>query len=615
MESTLIKDTKLITTTLLLILTIHSAQAELDCALVTQKAMTNPVETLSSLESMPQPDDVNEQACLYLTKASILSNRGAYEQARENILLAEQALNAADAPQFLLQNQLKIVKARNAEQYGETLQGKTLITEVINDSEQQGELDLLSEALFTRALLNDRTGASLLAIEDLQRAYKITQTNDTLVSNAQIAFALARVLRGTQDLEGALNYSNQALSYAIDNEISQAIVYSLQLKGDIQLQLNLLDEAQTSFRESIKYAEKIEDDLALSVALRSLGDILTRKENYEMALTYYLNTKQIYQQLEVSSMAGIHARIARTYLKLKSYQLAQENIDAAYAYTTDSPDFVNLRHQLNRMQAELHAYNGNYRDAYMVVNALEEEVENLEDQQQQETLMALQTSFEVDIQEQENQRLRADNALQSVLLENSQQLDRLYFKVVLLLLGLVSVLGFLMFRNRKHKAELTHIVNYDGLTKVFSRRRIMEVLKSALDNEFRVAVAIIDLDHFKTFNDVYEHAMGDKVLVSFAEYAKKYFSEIGYVGRIGGEEFLVVLPKHNAQEAKVLFEAFAQAIKEISKNIAINDPTTASIGVTCNRATKDLSALLSIADHAMYEAKRTGRDRVVLATE
>ncbi|HEX2825544.1 MAG TPA: diguanylate cyclase [Burkholderiales bacterium] len=159
----------------------------------------------------------------------------------------------------------------------------------------------------------------------------------------------------------------------------------------------------------------------------------------------------------------------------------------------------------------------------------------------------------------------------------------------------------------------------DALTGAMNRGAIFDVLKRELAQSARtqapVGVVIADLDHFKQINDTHGHPAGDAVLREAAARLKSVLRAYDALGRYGGEEFVLVLPSCNAQQA---FEVAERARRAIANTPAITAsgavPITASFGVAGGGpAALDVDALVRAADDALYRAKRGGRNRVEIA--
>ncbi|BFU41815.1 diguanylate cyclase [Krasilnikovia sp. MM14-A1004] len=157
----------------------------------------------------------------------------------------------------------------------------------------------------------------------------------------------------------------------------------------------------------------------------------------------------------------------------------------------------------------------------------------------------------------------------------------------------------------------------DPLTGLRNRRYIDEELPALIAADPELTVAIVDLDHFKRINDQLSHDVGDQVLVQVAKLLETELAAVapdGFVGRLGGEEFLMVLPRTPVTTATTRLDEVRRAIRAYDWWSITGDlPVTVSIGVAGLHEVPDLSqsAMLSTADRNLYVAKRGGRDRVV----
>lgn len=153
----------------------------------------------------------------------------------------------------------------------------------------------------------------------------------------------------------------------------------------------------------------------------------------------------------------------------------------------------------------------------------------------------------------------------------------------------------------------------DPLTGVMNRRALDEILQQWIAKEQNFAVIMLDSDHFKNVNDTYGHAMGDEVLKYLAKNMKEVTREQDICCRFGGEEFIILLPETTIQEAYGIAERFRQNLEKT--NSPYGRPITLSAGVASFPETASNSAdLLEAVDQALYEAKRKGRNRVLVAS-
>lgn len=167
---------------------------------------------------------------------------------------------------------------------------------------------------------------------------------------------------------------------------------------------------------------------------------------------------------------------------------------------------------------------------------------------------------------------------------------------------------------RKANARLRHLSETDRLTGLYNRAALEGLLNRELERYVRFgrpfAVVIIDMDHFKTVNDKLGHLMGDRVLVAFAGILRETVRKVDTVGRWGGEEFLVVCPETNAEQALVV----AERICAVTRSHAFETGWvhTVSAGVAELVADESLDDVLRRADAALYQAKNSGRDRALV---
>lgn len=167
--------------------------------------------------------------------------------------------------------------------------------------------------------------------------------------------------------------------------------------------------------------------------------------------------------------------------------------------------------------------------------------------------------------------------------------------------------------------ELRRLSYTDELTKALNRRGFDSALKHELAIATRyhrtVSLIAVDLDHFKRINDVFGHAAGDLVLVEFVELLRSCVREdVDVIGRIGGEEFVVLLPSTRHDGAIALAERIREQVAERRFDIAGHGiAITASFGVAQAQAGMAEEDVLRAADSALYTAKRAGRNKVCLA--
>ncbi|MBN1459896.1 MAG: GGDEF domain-containing protein [Armatimonadetes bacterium] len=186
----------------------------------------------------------------------------------------------------------------------------------------------------------------------------------------------------------------------------------------------------------------------------------------------------------------------------------------------------------------------------------------------------------------------------------------------------------LAIENAQLRTELRKLAVTDPLTGILNRREVERRLSQELERAARydrsLAFLMVDVDDLKTVNDEFGHAAGDEVLCAFAEAAKTVVRTSDLVGRMGGDEFALVLPESDAKQAEALAERLIEAFsmrlrsrRNLPEPELIAEIVGVSVGITTNADTPISSKeLAAAADSALYEAKRRGKNRaVVLSTK
>jgi diguanylate cyclase (GGDEF)-like protein len=189
----------------------------------------------------------------------------------------------------------------------------------------------------------------------------------------------------------------------------------------------------------------------------------------------------------------------------------------------------------------------------------------------------------------------------------------LCINIVLLVLSLL----FINKRMGKYHSDLEGLSIKDFLTGIHNRKYLMETgpMLLALNRRehSKVALLLLDIDHFKAVNDKYGHDSGDKVLQAFSNTIIERMRKGDIFSRVGGEEFVLVLNKITESEAEKFANELRVLLSSSSVSTANGDVSyTVSIGVIMSDDTSELKSLIDNADKALYKAKRGGRDKVVM---
>lgn len=226
-----------------------------------------------------------------------------------------------------------------------------------------------------------------------------------------------------------------------------------------------------------------------------------------------------------------------------------------------------------------------------------------------------------------NQDIMQNQSLNiSELNSSTYDYKMLFFHI---LIPMIFVLIYYIYMNNKLKKEiqlrieaenkLNHLVNIDPLTNLFNRRYLKSIEKKFIHANQRqsdvISLFVLDIDHFKKINDTYGHEIGDKTLKILAAKMLELTRPTDIIVRLGGEEFLIILPETNLSGAQIVAEKIRIGCHDM--HIQIDEKESLSIAVSLGVTTVDfridqsLDDAINRADKALYEAKSSGRDRSI----
>jgi len=168
---------------------------------------------------------------------------------------------------------------------------------------------------------------------------------------------------------------------------------------------------------------------------------------------------------------------------------------------------------------------------------------------------------------------------------------------------------------KKAQANLMELSITDGLTNLYNRRYFQDkfeyLTKSAIRNNFPISLILLDIDHFKKYNDSFGHAAGDKILISVGEILTQNARETDVVARMGGEEFAVILPSIGKEDSEIACERFKISFSSYGWE---HKKVTASFGIASMHRDKQTKSrlweeLYKKADDALYHSKENGRNQ------
>lgn len=208
------------------------------------------------------------------------------------------------------------------------------------------------------------------------------------------------------------------------------------------------------------------------------------------------------------------------------------------------------------------------------------------------------------------------NAAYLISYEKSEEINTIANDALVLLMIstiILLILSTLIFIVLQKISKITEIATYDSLTGAYNRSTLNELLEYELERIKRknksLSIIFLDIDNFKSINDKYGHEKGDYVLKKVVELMGQKLRKSDRLGRWGGEEFLIMLPETNRDEAVFVAEKLREVIS--MGDYKISSTVTCSFGVATYADDENLHSMIARADSYLYKAKKEGKNRVV----
>lgn len=486
-----------------------------------------------------------------------------------------------------------------------------VITMLADSKEQQ----LLAEALESRGDTLSLLGEQARAMLDFQRARAAYRASgiDHEVEPLMLSIAIGNRRMG--DFVQAERYFSNAIQRMRDQQEWEAMAANQIQLGFLHSESGAPDMAQAAFQQAIAVANQHAEVGTLNAARLGLAETQITLGEPDAALESLAQAR-----------AGLLAKTDDSHhdmlLILTGRALARQGEHAAALahYALALP--LVLRNGNDRYLALIHKLRATSEEALgNTTSALEEFKRYTELQLKLQGKMRLEQSrmldFEYEIRRRdfENWQLRVDaqaKGLQLLALERVR-----HWQAVSLLLAALfaALLGALAWRQGRKSRRLRNQAMTDPLTSVASRigieREIEQAIIHATRTDTPLSLLMLDLDRFKPINDRYGHATGDRVLREVAAAWHTQLRGRDPIGRVGGEEFVVVCQDTSLQQALVVAARLREALHALRfDDVDTSLQVSVSIGAATYKPGETREELLAHADAALYRAKQRGRDRI-----
>ncbi|WP_317932171.1 tetratricopeptide repeat-containing diguanylate cyclase [Halioxenophilus sp. WMMB6] len=562
-----------------------------------------------------------------LTKEQQAEKRYCLAGAYLALIYPQKSLEQSEAALALVAEQLQpqlyyaiqVVRAEALDALGESSKGMPELNKAILWAEFNQQRHLLFVSLRMRGLLKISLLDYVGALRDFNQSYQIAEELDREDYRISVASYLGLVYEYQKEYELAIPYFAQAESYYRAHDISSELSIALYGMGNANNKLGNYPQARQQLDESYQIALQIDDRQGAAYALKELaytdlrsGDLVRAENRLKETLKIAEQSQNPY--LEINGCKYL----VDVYLASNRPDLAEFYADRAEAIINiDSMPWHHLA--LQEQRAKIAAGREDYRNAYEILLSLIALRESIQNKETAKQLLQLRSQYELDAKERRNQLL----AKEKIVAETELEVEKSRNALLSLLAGMIFVvccfLVYIVYRSRVTSQRLELLAHQDVLTGVYNRRRVLQLienqLKLARRHDYPLAVAILDLDHFKSINDNFGHPTGDRVLEAFGILCQHSLRETDIVGRIGGEEFIVAFPHTEVEQALGVIKQLqskAANIPAVINNSQLK--VTFSCGLCNGQRENSVTDILAVADKAMYRAKEAGRDRIEVAS-
>lgn len=504
------------------------------------------------------------------------------------------------------------------ETLGENSQALGAYEQAVRVAEEYRDDEMLAGALFSRGYVQSLQGEFASGLADLRRSQGLYETLGLRHHSLTALNGIAILYNRMGDFEQARDIYGRTL--AAQREAGMLREQSVTLHNLGRAHENLKDwpAARRAFNESFAITRELNYPRGEAYALRGLAAVENGLGNFRGALetlhrasVLQAKTPDARLLAQVELARGVALRgLGRTADAASSLAKALEIFQTGDARGELAQTYEEL--------AAVEAQRGNLKQAYELSVSAKTLTERLLRNQIDQRFATLKVEFDTAAKDNENALLMRENQAKELALERGRNLRSLQAVVIALIALLVVLLATLLWHHRRTARAMRRLALTDELTGVPNRRAVLADLAAMLarPDSHPTSILITDLDHFKGVNDRFGHPAGDEVLKVVSSALREALREPALYGRLGGEEFLIVLPQTGLAEGRIIAERLRETVAglDLARWVPIGRSMTASIGVTVSTTGDTPSTMLHRADEALYLAKRAGRNTVRAAT-
>lgn len=580
---------------------------------VTDKSLESHLKHINQLinEILSDPHSL---ALAHILKAEHYLMNSQIDQSKKALLNAENLLDQVNSPR--LKQEYNYVKGFLQSRVGEVSNAIQILDELYNQVKDTWPKSKLSHLMLERAYLyiyEKKFGrASVL----LKSALAYALESGDFFQIGETYNVLGILYESIKDYTMSAQYFEKAIEYMKEKEKSSESLPILYANlGDTYREIGEYEKAQDHLVLSVNLAKKYKDEYAEAHALHNQAALNMQLNQYDEALDSSLKSLKLFDALNSNIFKyELNSMLAEINIKLGDINEANKYLNEANQFNDEYKKSRQYKH--HKTHAIILAKENRFEEAYHELNKSFDIYQN---DYNQSLINLSNVSHHILDQEKvnfDNQILAKENSLKQKFLTQLQEKNSILLALMILIALIAFMLVFFMFRYKKLAIKNHFLAVTDTMTNIANRRSIFEILEKNCEDgdapEF--SIIIYDIDFFKKVNDSYGHQTGDLVLKTIVKICSANLRSSDVIGRIGGEEFLIILPDTKSQRAADVAERIRKNIEQHTFKCEQGSfNTTASFGVAQFNKNEHNSALIKRADQALYESKSKGRNQVSIS--
>jgi diguanylate cyclase (GGDEF)-like protein len=562
---------------------------------------------LELLRAEPNPD-LEIRAHLLLCDYYSERDRAAAEEQ----IAAATALLAQATRQGLRAGVLNC-KGETLETVGENNRARELYDQAAVVATQTHDDQMLAEVLFSSGYLRGLRGEYAAGLIELRHAQKLFEQQQMPQHALAALDSIAIIYNRMGDYSEAAHLYERTLEAQHKAGLKREEAVTLYNLGRAHENLQAWDAARGAFAASLDLSKQLDYVRGQAYALRGLATVANAQGNPGAAVTLLDRALEAQQRTpDTRLLAQIELARGLALHQLKRLKESDAVLEQALVVFRQADSLVELSSTYDALAA-VEADLGDWRDAFDYRTLAQTTATRLLRNQLDQRFATLKVEFDTAAKEQENQLLTRENEANQKALSQQLKASNLRTAVFVLTALLLAVLVWLALHQRRSTLRMRALAMTDELTGVPNRRSVLALLAQLLRRSATpTSILIMDIDHFKSINDRHGHLIGDETLRSITANLCEAVAEPAVFGRLGGEEFAVVLPATDLDQAIIIAERLRERVIRIDLSRWLGERRiTVSIGIATSVPTRDsISIMLRRADAALYAAKDAGRNCV-----